>query len=151
MFVSGLIWNTLVPVSYGIVNAITTYKYYRVDTTHKYPRALVGNFLLQGLVQLTSYVFLAIALVRIRKFLKNSAFKEHINNTMMTIHLACFSIYILGGMVLQVAVNYLYLTNTSSAQRVTLVLMMVCLVFDFAASMTLVFIFNKIGKADVSI
>lgn len=151
LFYAGVLINTIVPVSYGIVNAVTTYRYYRVETTHKYPWALVGNFLLQGLVQLFSYVFLAIGLWRIRRFLQNSAFKDHINNGMMTAHLVCFTVYILGGMILQVAVNYLYLTHTSTAQRVTLCLMIVCLFFDFAASLTLAFIFSRIGQAEVTI
>lgn len=90
-------------------------------------------------------MFLAYGLFKIRQFLKCSLFKDHINNQMMHAHLACFTIYLLGGIMLQVAINFMYLTNAQQAHVVTLYMMILCLFVDFGAAITQCFIFYRIG------
>ena len=85
-------------------------------------------------------------------------FANHIDNKMMHVHLLCFSMYLLGGLALNVAINFFYIEGSEAdpskmikAEKTALVVMIFCVFMEFAASMTLSFIFYKIGQADVEV
>lgn len=136
------------PIYYGLVHTVNCYNYYRGTERIVQSWVIISAIFLQGMMQFVSYLFLAIGVWRIRAYLKKSPFKNHINSEMMCVHVLCFSVYIMGGMAFQMFIDFYYISNNDSLQQITLVLMIICCCLDFLISITLAYIFAKIGNQE---
>jgi hypothetical protein len=74
---------------------------------------LVGSRILVGIFQMISFAVLAIATLRIRKFLVEKNMADMLNSKMMVLHVVCFLLYVCAGIAFYVSEIHYYMVDTS--------------------------------------
>ena len=134
----------IAPIFYVLCAFVQTYKNYYGETI-LFPWLIdVGQFSI-GILQFISFIFLAIGLFQIKKFIKNSMFRDHINDRIVFIHLLCFTLYLIGGLASYLIVS-LISAITDENKQVVLFFLIISVVLDFAAEVFLARIFLELGK-----
>lgn len=110
--------NVFAVVLLGGICGIQAWKYnqhyWQTDGNFTVDEPLIlTSRILVGLFQLVSFVFIAVATVRIRKYIVSKNMADELNAKMMFLHVFSFSFYIISGTVFYIAeINY-YETDVS--------------------------------------
>lgn len=98
-------------------------------------------------MQVTSGVFLTIAVIKIRNFLKANGFNNRLNSRNFALHALCFGFYLCSIFTFYVGFRYVYPTSTTDGSSTWLaVLFFLYIITAFIEQMLLIVIFMQFAN-----
>jgi uncharacterized membrane protein YidH (DUF202 family) len=132
----------VIPVLTGIFAIAIDLKYYKTNSTGNGVALFVFQMLI-GLLQSISFAFLGVALVRIRRHIKEHGFIGELNNKMLTLNAICFSMYLLGGIILYWNYSRYMLDNNIEYRNRVITSHAICCIIECLAELTIAAIFYE--------